>query len=177
MPTSCHKNGKCRECLVEVTEGAEYLSAPSAEEEHLRDSFRLSCRAKIVADSGTIRCHTLHRGEMSIEEEGLGVAALNGAGDLDPAVTRDGDRVLLDGEPIARSTGPLLGLAVDLGTTTVVIRLVDLETGELLATRSFENPQRFGGSDVMARIQYDTEHKGRLLQRTLLAYMGHAIEA
>lgn len=177
VPTSCHKNGKCRECLVEVTEGAEYLSAPSAEEEHLRDRFRLSCRAKIVADSGTIRCHTLHRGEMSIEEDGVGIAELKNTGDLDPAVTRDGDRVLLDGEPIARSTGPLLGLAVDLGTTTVVMRLVDLETGELLGTRSFENPQRFGGSDVMARIQYDTEHKGRLLQRTLLAYMGHAIEA
>ncbi len=177
VPTSCHKNGKCRECLVEVTEGAEHLSAPSVEEEHLRDRFRLSCRAKIVADRGTIRCHTLHRGEMSIEEEGVGVAELKSTGDLDPAVTRDGDRVLLDGEPIARSRGPLLGLAVDLGTTTVVMRLVDLETGKLLATRSFENPQRFGGSDVMARIQYDSEHKGRLLQRTLLAYMGHAIEA
>ena len=28
----------------------------------------------------------------------------------------------------------------------------------------------------MARIQYDTEHSGRLLQRTLLSYLGHCIE-
>src|SRR4029450_11394689 len=40
---------------------------------------------------------------------------------------------------------------------------------------SFENPQRFGGSDVMSRIHYDTEHHGRLLMRTLAGYLSHAI--
>ena len=56
--------------------------------------------------------------------------------------------------------GPLHGLALDIGTTTVALRLYDLETGRLLATQSFENPQRFGGSDIMARIHYDGAHKG-----------------
>ena len=77
---------------------------------------------------------------------------------LDPAVTRDGDRILIDGEEVDRSTGPIHGIAMDLGTTTIVLRLFDLETGELVADASFENPQRFGGSDVMARIHYDTQH-------------------
>jgi hypothetical protein len=65
---------------------------------------------------------------------------------------------------------------MDLGTTTVVLRLIDLETGEMVADASFENPQRFGGSDVMARIQYDTLHPGKLLRRTLAGYLSHAIE-
>jgi uncharacterized 2Fe-2S/4Fe-4S cluster protein (DUF4445 family) len=65
---------------------------------------------------------------------------------------------------------------MDLGTTTVVLRLLDLETGELIADTSFENPQRFGGSEVMSRIAYDTEHPGRLLMRTLAGYLTHAIE-
>jgi uncharacterized 2Fe-2S/4Fe-4S cluster protein (DUF4445 family) len=65
---------------------------------------------------------------------------------------------------------------MDLGTTTVVLRLVDLESGELIADTSFENPQRFGGSEVMSRIAYDTEHPGRLLMRTLAGYLSHAIE-
>jgi uncharacterized 2Fe-2S/4Fe-4S cluster protein (DUF4445 family) len=56
------------------------------------------------------------------------------------------------------------------------MRLYDLATGTAVATQSLENPQRFGGSDVMARIHYDSNHKGRLLQRTLLGYLGHAIE-
>ena len=65
---------------------------------------------------------------------------------------------------------------MDLGTTTVVLRLIDLETGELIADTSFENPQRFGGSEIMSRIAYDTEHPGRLLMRTLAGYLSHAIE-
>ena len=60
------------------------------------------------------------------------------------------------------------GIAVDVGTTTIAMRLYELSCGKLVASHSFENPQRFGGSDVMARIHYDSHHKGRLLQRTLL---------
>ena len=75
-----------------------------------------------------------------------------------------------------RSTGPIHGIAMDLGTTTIVLRLIDLESGELVADASFENPQRFGGSDVMSRISYDGAHPGRLLMRTLAGYLSHAIE-
>ena len=42
VPTSCQKNGKCKECVVEVIEGMELLSAPALAENHLRDRFRLS---------------------------------------------------------------------------------------------------------------------------------------
>jgi uncharacterized 2Fe-2S/4Fe-4S cluster protein (DUF4445 family) len=66
---------------------------------------------------------------------------------------------------------------MDLGTTTIVIRLLNLETGEIIADCSFENPQRFGGSDVMSRIQYDTEHRDKILQRTLAGYITHAVES
>jgi uncharacterized 2Fe-2S/4Fe-4S cluster protein (DUF4445 family) len=82
----------------------------------------------------------------------------------------------LDGEEIDSSDGPIHGLAMDLGTTTVVLRLLNLETGEVIADSSFENPQRFGGSDVMARIHYDTHDGSKLLQRTLAGYVSHAIE-
>jgi uncharacterized 2Fe-2S/4Fe-4S cluster protein (DUF4445 family) len=65
---------------------------------------------------------------------------------------------------------------MDLGTTTVVMRLFDLERGNVVAESSFENPQRFGGSDVMSRIQFDCQHPSRVLQRTLAGYVTHAIE-
>jgi uncharacterized 2Fe-2S/4Fe-4S cluster protein (DUF4445 family) len=113
---------------------------------------------------------------MRIERHAFGLPLANRAVELDPAVTRDGDRILIDGVEVERSTGPIFGIAMDLGTTTVVLRLVDLETGELIADTSFENPQRFGGSEVMSRIAYDTEHPGRLLMRTLAGYLSHAIE-
>jgi uncharacterized 2Fe-2S/4Fe-4S cluster protein (DUF4445 family) len=119
----------------------------------------------------------MRRGQMRIERSATGLP-LRGSSKLDPCVTRAGsDRILLDGVEIARSTAPIHGLAIDIGTTTVVLRLINLETGERIVDASFENPQRFGGSDVMSRIQYDTDHKGKLLMRTLAGYLTHAIEA
>ena len=171
VPSSCHRQGKCRECLMEVVAGEAGLSAPAPEESHLKDGFRLSCRTHVLEGAGEVRCHLLRRGSMQVEEGAVNLPSGDAARGWDPAVTRDGERVLLDGEEIARSSGPLHGVAIDVGTTTVVVRAVNLESGRTVATASFENPQRFGGTDVMARIQYDTDHPGRLLQRTLLSYL------
>ncbi|MCX6632537.1 MAG: ASKHA domain-containing protein [Candidatus Solibacter sp.] len=196
VPTSCQQQGKCKECIVEVTEGIDGLSAPAEQERHLKGNFRLSCQAR-VAEAGNrsltvaalpahpsrdregavgaiIRCHTMRRANMRIERHAFGLP-LGRQAALDPAVTRDGERILIDGAEIARSTGPIHGIAMDLGTTTIVLRLFDLASGEQIADTSFENPQRFGGSDVMARISYDGEHRG-LLMRTLAGYLTRAIE-
>jgi uncharacterized 2Fe-2S/4Fe-4S cluster protein (DUF4445 family) len=176
VPTSCRKQGKCKECMVEVVEGMTALSPLAEPERHLKGNFRLSCQTYVAAAEGQVRCHTMRRGHMIIERHSFGLPVSNRELKLDPAVTRDGDRILIDGVEVERSTGPILGIAMDLGTTTVVLRLVDLESGELIADTSFENPQRFGGSEVMSRIAYDTEHPGRLLMRTLAGYLSHAIE-
>ncbi|HEY1766390.1 MAG TPA: ASKHA domain-containing protein [Terracidiphilus sp.] len=176
VPTSCRKQGKCKECMVEIVEGMDALSAVAEPERHLRGNFRLSCQTFVTAAGGDVRCHTMRRGEMRIERHALGLPVSRRPVELDPAVTREGDRILIDGVEVERSTGPIHGIAMDLGTTTIVVRLLDLESGELIADTSFENPQRFGGSDVMSRIAYDTEHPGRLLMRTLTGYLSHAID-
>lgn len=46
------------------------------------------------------------------------------------------------------------GVAFDIGTTTVVGMLWDLESGKLLCTRAATNPQNEFGMDVMSRITY-----------------------
>lgn len=94
---------------------------------------------------------------------------------LDPAVTRRGNSILLDGQPIAEGD-TIYGVAVDVGTTTVAVRLIDLQSGDLVAASAFENPQRFAGSNVMSRILFNSEYKGRLQQRTLMGYLSHALE-
>jgi uncharacterized 2Fe-2S/4Fe-4S cluster protein (DUF4445 family) len=176
VPTSCRKQGKCKECVVEIMQGMECLSPLDPAEKHLRNNFRLSCCCKIVAGRGTVRCHTMRRGQMRIERHAFELPVSSTSLQLDPVVRREGDRILLDGREIASGDGPIHGIAMDLGTTTIVLRLLNLETGEVVADSSFENPQRFGGSDVMSRIQYDTEDGTRLLQRTLVGYLTHAIE-
>ena len=54
-----------------------------------------------------------------------------------------------DGQPAA-----CYGVAMDVGTTTLVAMLLDLETGEELAIASRVNPQTAFGDDVLTRILY-----------------------
>ena len=52
------------------------------------------------------------------------------------------------------------GIAVDIGTTTVVLVLVDLTIGKVILRHSFLNPQRLFGPDVISRI--DAANNGKL---------------
>jgi uncharacterized 2Fe-2S/4Fe-4S cluster protein (DUF4445 family) len=61
------------------------------------------------------------------------------------------DDVLVDVEP-GDTTSRRYALAYDLGTTTVVATLLDLETGQPLAVRSVLNAQQPFGADVISRI-------------------------
>ncbi|HMW23880.1 MAG TPA: ASKHA domain-containing protein [Burkholderiaceae bacterium] len=55
---------------------------------------------------------------------------------------------------VARPGAPLLGLAVDLGTTNAAAFLVDLATGRRLASLGLENPQVAWGADLISRINH-----------------------
>ena len=65
------------------------------------------------------------------------------------------DEHLLDVEP-GDTTARCYGLAIDLGTTTVVGSLIDLAKGEVLAEKSLLNRQAVFGADVISRIAYTT---------------------
>jgi len=78
-----------------------------------------------------------------------------------PESTAAGDlQVTVHGDPkTPKADGPL-GLAVDLGTTTLAATLVSLGDGATLASGSTMNPQvRFGG-DVMTRIDHGSTAEG-----------------
>jgi len=72
--------------------------------------------------------------------------------------------------------GPDYGIAVDIGTTTVVVFLEDLSSRQNLATASFLNPQKAFGADVISRIQYATEPEGlKKLQEVLTTELDSTI--
>ncbi len=181
VPASCRRSGRCHECIVEVTAGAESLAPPDAEESFLRPGYRLACRAVVERAGADVEFAVLRRRlRIFMPPDGPPL-------DVDPAARVIDGRVRLladDGTPCddlgpARddpglTRGRLLGLALDLGTTTVVLELVNLESGDALAAAAFENPQRFGGSDVMARITYDGEQQGEL-RRALRRALNHEL--
>jgi len=60
------------------------------------------------------------------------------------------------------TTAMKFGLAVDIGTTTVVSTLIELEAGEQLASVSSLNPQAVFGGDLMSRIAFAQFNPGNL---------------
>ena len=50
--------------------------------------------------------------------------------------------------------GGIFGVAVDIGTTTVVAKLLDMADGRCRATQAVLNPQTRFGDDVVSRINY-----------------------
>ncbi len=78
------------------------------------------------------------------------------AEDQQIAVTAVGSQVVDVRQASMRS--PVLGVAVDIGTSTVAVYLIDMETGEHLVTAAGQNPQTQFGADVITRIQYANSH-------------------
>ena len=70
------------------------------------------------------------------------------------------DVVLCNGELLAvQPVGvPVLGLAYDIGTTTIACYLLDLRSGKQLSQSSMLNPQTTFGGDVIMRMKYSVEN-------------------
>jgi uncharacterized 2Fe-2S/4Fe-4S cluster protein (DUF4445 family) len=81
-------------------------------------------------------------------------------GDWKGTVTVWDDREIIKVEAGVNDT--MMGLAIDIGTTTVVGYLTNLRTGEVVAIDSMMNPQVMYGEDVMARITYAMSHEDGL---------------
>ena len=150
------------------------LDPANESENFLRENYRLACQATVVDIEADIEFNVLRRQPRilteSIEREDI---------ELDPLTAREGNEIVYKGpggpRVIDRYRGRILGIAADIGTTTVAMNLVDLETGDILYTASFENPQRFGGSDVMNRISYDTGTYRGELQAVLVSSINYEI--
>ena len=77
----------------------------------------------------------------------------------------DTDYHLLDLWP-GYHEGPLLGLAIDLGSTTIAAHLCDLTDGKVLASAGVMNPQIRFGEDLMSRVSYAMMNPGGDVEMT-----------
>jgi uncharacterized 2Fe-2S/4Fe-4S cluster protein (DUF4445 family) len=60
------------------------------------------------------------------------------------------------------------GIAVDLGTTTIVAQVVDLQTGNVLAVRAALNAQARHGADIMSRVEFAVAGQGQSVLEKLV---------
>lgn len=143
----CKGLSLCGHCKVRFVKGAPFPSARersffSAEE--LRDGFRLACQAKPVQDCVL---------EVQFEaDKGMEIV--------------DASVLQLEAETDTTDKAKRTFVAVDIGTTTVVMQLVDVISEEVLHTVKFMNPQRSFGFEVLSRIQAAQE-QGEVLKEMI----------
>ncbi len=143
------------------------------------------CRVRILSGEaspvGSTECSLLSEEEM---QSGMRLACLTQVvGDLDIELPRQerGNKVLTHGYVPAFQIDKFdggCGVAIDIGTTTVVVSLVDLQTGEELASASQVNAQKRFGLDVLTRITYVYQQPERGtadLQNVIVTQLGNLI--
>ncbi len=120
---------------------------PASIEEHYSDWQRV------------VREWTRTKGNMPMT---TGVGVLQG---LAEALRSDDGNIALDVQELngisrvldvrpGQSVNSSLGLAIDVGTTTVAVQLVDLSDGKVMANRTSYNAQISRGADIITRIDY-----------------------
>jgi uncharacterized 2Fe-2S/4Fe-4S cluster protein (DUF4445 family) len=143
----CGGRGRCRGCRVRVLGGS--LSVTGEEERRLTPAE--------LADGWRLAC----RHEV--------------AGDLRLELAQWGMPILGDASSFVFTPREELGVAVDLGTTTLVAQLVDLRTGNVLAVRSALNAQARHGADVMSRIEFAVQGGQGELTKLIREQIGELI--
>lgn len=124
----CNGRGLCGKCKVSVDQE---LPLTQAEVKHLssvqiKDNIRLACQHPVVEKDVNVSL---------IDKENIVVLGLD-KGNVN----------------IKKKLADLL-LAIDIGTTTVVMVLIDGLSGEVMLEHTFTNPQRTYGADVLSRIE------------------------
>jgi len=159
VSSGCGGIGRCKECRVLVEGGHGALNERTELEDGLTEDERLACQALVEDDSSDIYVRVLHPGSLQqIIAEGKEKGMR-----LDPLTRRVGDRVVFSDKEVDDYRDHICGIAADIGTTTIVLHLMDLESGDLVEAMAFENPQRMiDGNDVISRIIYDKNRPGRL---------------
>jgi len=151
---TCGGRGRCRSCRVKRVRGIATEPAVAdlsqLSKDEIGEGYRLACQCYPQSDSSYSITPPTHESSFQI-------------------LTETGERQdLLDSIDPAGENVTSYGIAFDIGTTTVVGYLTNLETGATLACASGLNPQTVFGGDLISRIGFAAEkptHVRKLHQR------------
>lgn len=143
----CGGRGRCKGCRVKVLKG---VLETGAEEKYLLTSTEL-------AEGWRLACRHPVAGDLELELAQWKMSVL-------------GDQSTFDFTPRAG-----LGVAIDLGTTTIAAQLLDLQTGNVLAVSTALNAQARHGGDIMSRVGFALNGGQKKLERLIREQLGDMV--
>lgn len=170
----CGGRGDCGRCRVQFLEG---VTLPTSLErsimtaEELRKGYRLACMAR-SKDNCVIRLALMEEKKIAVITDMMHVTQEN-----DPLGQQKTDSA--NRKAPVSNTGVFdmdeTMIAVDLGTTTIAMQLMEIGTGHIIDTYCEMNPQRVYGSDVLSRIQASCEGKREVLQQLVIGVLERGV--
>ena len=158
LPLDCGGKGRCGKCKVYVSGELSPLTQAELSlltQEEINAGCRLACQAEV---EGEYVVHNSHKDDDMVVQTEFGNA----------------DSMLTSAASSTDTTSSI-GVAVDIGTTTLAAYWYDLATGQFLDQLSAANPQRVFGADVISRIERamngDLIQLSSALRRGLLALL------
>jgi uncharacterized 2Fe-2S/4Fe-4S cluster protein (DUF4445 family) len=149
LSTPCGGKGTCGKCLVQLSPSGQEVCA---------------CQHTVQQDLVVTVPAASRFYEHKILTDGSATVAL-----VQPTV--------VERYRAAGVAGAILGLAIDIGTTTVVAKLIDMADGRCLATEATVNPQTRYGDDVISRIHYGQSEAGLVeMQRVIVDAINDLID-
>lgn len=145
ISAACGGKGKCGKCGVRMIEGATEATEADHQfygEQEIAEGWRLSCLSYPEADC-RIQIASDDESEFEVVSEHV------------------------EDRPKRAEEHGICAIAIDIGTTTLAIQLVERESGRILHTVTGINHQRAYGADVISRIQASNEGKGGELQESI----------
>lgn len=167
LPSLCDGIGKCGRCSVRFEGYAPLPTQPDRRAfspDQLREGFRLACMARPVKDCTVETAFG--------EDAGIDVvtaAYVNHMTDDRTEIRLSCDKKMPDshyGTAEAQGmTGGQTIAAVDIGTTTIAMELLEPVSGRIVDIYTALNPQRSYGADIIARIRACNEGRADMLRR------------
>lgn len=160
----CAGRGTCGKCRIKVLSGEVNPSTEDRrffDEEEIQKGYRLACRAYAQGDVAiTLDCG---------QEEGFAILTDFGGSEKSGEGPDKKSVNLADGQSTEAGnlTDGRYGIAVDIGTTTIAMQLIDLENGQSVKTFTTMNRQRAYGADVISRIEASNNGKGDELKESI----------
>ena len=156
IEAACNGLWGCGKCKIKL--GADFPIVENDEtylsEDDLKAGFRLACE-HYIDDDEVSHIIALYKKNLESTENKNNTHILSDS--FLPNFTHD-------------KKSDFLGIALDIGTTTLAMSLVDLKTSTVLAKATDTNPQVNYGFDIMSRISYTMQYPNGLkdLQTSLV---------
>lgn len=169
IESPCNGNGTCGKCKVKILGSALRQKALLQGEDNM-DSAQpapivLACQTSVQTDITVAILERQDEENMQILQQGQRLnLAVESLIKKVYCQTTDTTGVFSGNKQIGSETGNTVqqkyGVVVDIGTTTLVTALFDLDNGRELAVSSALNPQSHHAQDVLSRIQYASDPAG-----------------